>query len=70
MPLNHANGLMSWELLPYDLALKDSYLRYMGQLVSFNECKVCGRKAGFCVLFLKLCRMKKSEGFHFVLKKQ
>lgn len=56
---------MSRELLRCDLALKDSYLRHVGQRVSFKERTKQRRKAGFCVLFLKLCGIKKSEGFHF-----
>lgn len=49
VPLNHANGLMSWELLVYDLALKDGYLQYMGQHVSSNECQGMGGRC-FSVL--------------------
>lgn len=49
VPLNHANGLMSWELLVYDLALKNGYLQYMGQHVSSNECQGMGGRC-FSVL--------------------
>lgn len=42
VPLNHANGLMSWELLVHDLAVKDGYLRYMGQHESPDECQGMG----------------------------
>lgn len=58
------------ELLLCDLALKDSYLQYMGQHACFNECTAHRREAGGCVSLLKLGRMKKWEGFHLGLKKQ
>lgn len=66
MPWNHANDLMSWELLLYDLVLKDSYLRYMGQHVGFNERAVHRRK--FCLLFFKAAWNDQVRGISLCFK--